>query len=136
MSLTEGVDTSTAAGKMVFTVLGAVAQLERSLICERVRAGLRNAKAKGKRLGRTRTVVDASKIATVRCRGRFPACRSGQTRYKRENDQAGCQDAAKSSALVLPRVLNALLMFPSGTTDLIVFRVKPGRLQTSVEGPG
>jgi DNA invertase Pin-like site-specific DNA recombinase len=37
---------------MVFTVLGAVAELERSLIAERVRAGLRNAKAKGKRLGR------------------------------------------------------------------------------------
>src|SRR5208283_5159997 len=52
VSLTEGVDTSTPAGKMVFTVLGAVAELERSLIAERVRAGLRNAKAKGKRVGR------------------------------------------------------------------------------------
>jgi DNA invertase Pin-like site-specific DNA recombinase len=37
---------------MVFTVLGAVGELERSLIAERVKAGLRNAKAKGKRLGR------------------------------------------------------------------------------------
>ena len=36
---------------MVFTVLGAVAELERSLIAEKVRAGLRNARAKGKRLG-------------------------------------------------------------------------------------
>src|ERR1700734_342975 len=52
VSLTEGVDTSTPTGKMIFTVLGAVAELERSLICERVRAGLRNAKAKGKQLGR------------------------------------------------------------------------------------
>jgi DNA invertase Pin-like site-specific DNA recombinase len=49
VSLTEGVDTSTPAGKMVFTVLGAVAELERSLIRERVRAGLRNARAKGKK---------------------------------------------------------------------------------------
>ena len=48
-SLTEQVDTTTPAGKMVFTVLGAVAELERSLIAERVRAGLRNARAKGKR---------------------------------------------------------------------------------------
>src|SRR5262249_60533189 len=40
------------AGKLVFTVLGAVAELERSLIIERVRAGMRNAKAKGKRIGR------------------------------------------------------------------------------------
>ena len=52
VSLSEQVDTSTATGKMVFTVLGAVAELERSLIGERVRAGLRNAKAKGTRLGR------------------------------------------------------------------------------------
>ena len=52
VSLSEQVDTSTPTGKMVFTVLGAVAELERSLIGERVRAGLRNAKSKGKRLGR------------------------------------------------------------------------------------
>jgi DNA invertase Pin-like site-specific DNA recombinase len=52
VSLSESIDTSTPAGKMVFTVLGAVAELERSLIGERVRAGLRNAREKGVRLGR------------------------------------------------------------------------------------
>lgn len=52
LSVSEAIDTTTPAGKMVFTVLGAVAELERSLIGERVRAGLRNARAKGKRLGR------------------------------------------------------------------------------------
>src|SRR6185437_14306094 len=52
VSLSEQIDTNTPTGKMVFTVLGAVAELERSLIGERVRAGLRNAKAKGTRLGR------------------------------------------------------------------------------------
>ena len=51
-SLSEQIDTTTPTGKMVFTVLGAVAELERSLIGERVRAGLRNAKARGTRLGR------------------------------------------------------------------------------------
>ena len=45
VSLSEQVDTSTPTGKMIFTVLGAVAELERSLIVERVRAGLRNARA-------------------------------------------------------------------------------------------
>ncbi len=52
VSFSEQMDTSTPAGKMVFTVLGAVAELERSLIVERVRAGMRNARAKGKRVGR------------------------------------------------------------------------------------
>src|SRR5271169_1295322 len=52
VSFSEQMDTSTPAGKMVFIVLGAVAELERSLIVERVRAGMRNARAKGKRIGR------------------------------------------------------------------------------------
>src|SRR5215471_1326769 len=69
VSLSESLDTATPAGRMVFTVLGAVAELERSLIAERVRAGLRNAKAKGKRLGRPRTVVDAARIAKLRAAG-------------------------------------------------------------------
>src|ERR1700677_3042483 len=70
VSLSEQVDTSTPTGKMVFTVLGAVAELERSLIAERVRAGLRNARAKGKRLGRPRVIVDAARVAALRAQGR------------------------------------------------------------------
>jgi DNA invertase Pin-like site-specific DNA recombinase len=69
VSLSEQVDTSTPTGKMVFTVLGAVAELERSLIAERVRAGIRNARAKGKRLGRPRIAVDAARIAALRAKG-------------------------------------------------------------------
>ena len=69
VSLSEQVDTSTPTGKMVFTVLGAVAELERSLIAERVRAGIRNARAKGKTLGRPRVAVDASRIAALRGQG-------------------------------------------------------------------
>src|SRR6202051_1908140 len=69
VSLSEQVDTSTPTGKMVFTVLGAVAELERSLIVERVRAGLRNARAKGKSLGRPRVAVDAARIAVLRSQG-------------------------------------------------------------------
>ena len=69
VSLSEQVDTSTPTGKMVFTVLGAVAELERSLIAERVRAGLRNARAKGRRLGRPRVAVDAYKVVALRAKG-------------------------------------------------------------------
>jgi DNA invertase Pin-like site-specific DNA recombinase len=69
VSFSEQLDTSTPAGKLVFTVLGAVAELERSLIVERVKAGLRNAKAKGHRLGRPRVVVDGAKITALRSEG-------------------------------------------------------------------
>ena len=69
VSISEQMDTTTPTGKMVFTVLGAVAELERSLIAERVRAGLRNARAKGKTLGRPRVIVDAAQIARLRASG-------------------------------------------------------------------
>jgi len=70
VSFSENVDTGTPTGKMVFTVLGAVAELERSLIAERVRAGLRNAVAKGRKLGRPRVALDSARIATLRGAGR------------------------------------------------------------------
>jgi DNA invertase Pin-like site-specific DNA recombinase len=69
VSLSEQVDTSTPTGKMVFTVLGAVAELERSLIAERVKAGLRNARAKGKTLGRPRKIANADEIRRLRSQG-------------------------------------------------------------------
>jgi len=65
VSLTESVDTTTPVGKIVFTVLGAVAELERSLIAKRVRAGIRNAKAKGKTIGRPRVAVDRARIVSL-----------------------------------------------------------------------
>lgn len=52
ISVSESIDTSTPMGKMVFTVIGAVAELERDLIRERVAMGLKRAKKQGKRLGR------------------------------------------------------------------------------------
>jgi DNA invertase Pin-like site-specific DNA recombinase len=54
----------------MFQIIGAMAEFERALIQERVRAGPRNARAKGRRLGRPRVIVDASRIASLRARGR------------------------------------------------------------------
>ena len=64
-SFSEQMDTSTPMGRMIFTVLGAVAELERSLIAERVRAGLRNARANGKRLGRPSAEISPVQIRTL-----------------------------------------------------------------------
>jgi len=55
VSITEVIDTSSPIGAAVFTILGAVAQLERDLLIERVKSGLANAKAKGVKLGRVKT---------------------------------------------------------------------------------
>lgn len=54
MSFTENADTSTPMGKFVMTILGAVAELERNILIERTRAGMRNAAAKGIHCGRPR----------------------------------------------------------------------------------
>lgn len=54
VSLTEKIDTTSALGLAIFTILGAVSQLERDLIAERVRNGLKNARAKGKHIGRVK----------------------------------------------------------------------------------
>ncbi len=52
ISMTEGFDTSTAQGQLFFSIVGAFAQFERSLIQERINAGLDRARKEGKKLGR------------------------------------------------------------------------------------
>lgn len=69
ISLHEGIDTSTPHGKFTFVVLAAVAELERSIIRERVISGVRAAKAKGKTLGRPRIAVDVVKVRLLRSQG-------------------------------------------------------------------
>ena len=55
MSVQDQVDTASPMGKPMFTIIGAMAELESSLISERVKAGMVAAKARGKRLGRPPT---------------------------------------------------------------------------------
>jgi DNA invertase Pin-like site-specific DNA recombinase len=69
VSLNESIDTSTPMGKMVFTIIGAVAELERSLIRERVMMGLERAKREGKKLGRPRRLLDRERVAALRAHG-------------------------------------------------------------------
>ena len=59
VSITEQIDTDSSMGVAMFTILGSLAQLERSMIQERVKAGMRNAKAKGKIIGRVRKRNDS-----------------------------------------------------------------------------
>jgi DNA invertase Pin-like site-specific DNA recombinase len=101
VSLSESLDTSTPAGKMVFTVLGAVAELERSLIVERVKAGLRNARAKGKRLGRPRVTVDARRIAALRVAGSSWSEIARQTGWTKGTVQRAFY--AQNASLCLPK---------------------------------
>src|ERR1700730_8440428 len=65
VSLNEGIDATTPAGKLQMHILGAIAEFERSRIAERVKAGLQRARAQGKRLGRPVASVPVERVQAV-----------------------------------------------------------------------
>jgi DNA invertase Pin-like site-specific DNA recombinase len=73
----QGIDTTSPGGKAMFQMLGVFAEFERSIIQERVRAGLRRAKAEGKQLGRPRIApeLEARILAALKAPGRTEGVR-------------------------------------------------------------
>jgi DNA invertase Pin-like site-specific DNA recombinase len=69
ISFRENIDTSSPLGKAVFVIVAAVAELERSLIVERIKSGLRRAKAMGKRIGRPCLQMDIERIVNLKTQG-------------------------------------------------------------------
>jgi len=69
VSYQENIDTSSPLGSAIFTIISAVAQLERDIIAERVKAGLRRARENGKKLGRPRASIDGGKVHRLRSQG-------------------------------------------------------------------
>ena len=69
ISLRDNLDLATPSGRLMFQIIGAMAEFERALIQERVKAGLRNAVSKGVRLGRPRVFVSESRIDALRGAG-------------------------------------------------------------------
>ena len=69
ISLRDNLDLSMPSGRLMMQLLGAFAEFERSIIQERVKAGLRNAVAKGRRLGRPQAEVSEAKINSLRASG-------------------------------------------------------------------
>ncbi len=66
ISYQENIDTSSPLGEAIFTIISAMSKLERDIIAERVKGGLRKARANGKRLGRPKSDVDTNKV--IECR--------------------------------------------------------------------
>lgn len=69
VSVTEPIDTSSAMGTMITTVLGAIAQFERDMLIERTRDGLAAARRRGARLGRPRRYVDVERAMRMKRAG-------------------------------------------------------------------
>ena len=83
VSLRDNLDLSTPAGRLMFQVIGAMGEFERSLIQERVRAGLRNAMRKGRTLGRPRVSVDLTRIGRLHTQGHSVRAIAAQLGYSR-----------------------------------------------------
>jgi DNA invertase Pin-like site-specific DNA recombinase len=66
ISYQENIDTSSPLGEAIFTIISAMSKLERDIIAERVKGGLRKAKASGKTLGRPKNMVDTDKVIEYR----------------------------------------------------------------------
>jgi len=89
VSLREQIDTASPLGRAVYTIIAAIAELERSLIVERIHAGLRRARAEGKRLGRPVVAVDVGSIhraveraGSIRAAARRLGCSEGTLRNR------------------------------------------------------
>ena len=98
ISLREQIDTGSPLGAAVFTIIAAIAELERSLIVERVKAGLRRAKAEGKQLGRPRLAVDVDRVraaiqraGSIRAAAKTLGCDEGTLRNRlRAQESTAC----------------------------------------------
>jgi len=69
ISYTENIDTTTASGRLVFSMIGAIAEFERCLIRDRVKAGIDRAKRNGVKLGRPRKGFDYKRALQLRDEG-------------------------------------------------------------------
>ena len=70
ISYQENIDTSSPLGEAIFTIISAMSKLERDIIAERIKGGLRKARANGKRLGRPNSDVDISKVIEYKEQGK------------------------------------------------------------------
>ena len=69
VSLRDGFDLSTPSGRLMFQIIGAMGEFERNLIRERVKAGMAHARAKGRKLGRSKVHVDIKAVEARRAKG-------------------------------------------------------------------
>ena len=97
VSFREQLDTGGPLGRAVVVIIGAVAELERNLIVERVRAGMRRARLEGRHIGRKPLVIDRAAVISERAHGRslsqiaetFRISRASVSRLLKEGKEAG-----------------------------------------------
>jgi DNA invertase Pin-like site-specific DNA recombinase len=102
VTLGEGIDTSTAAGRLVAGVLGSIAEFERARIQERIKAGLARARAQGTRLGRRRSPAwrqldSCAGLSHSDAAGRLGVSAASVKRWRRASKEAGSQSQSPAA---------------------------------------
>jgi len=100
ISFQENIDTSSPMGEAMFTIIAAIAKLERDIISERVQGGLRKARESGKILGRPKARIDVRKIKKLKSEGMSIREIAKQTTYVDRNGRK-----RKASKSVIDRIL-------------------------------
>src|ERR1700746_2842999 len=101
ISLRENIDTGGPLGRAMLTIIGAIAELERSLIAERVRAGMRRAKLEGRRIGRTPLNINREQVVEDRRSGKSLT----QVAKKHRISRASVCRLVKESGATVTRVI-------------------------------
>jgi DNA invertase Pin-like site-specific DNA recombinase len=104
ISLRENIDTGGPLGRAMLTIIGAIAELERSLIVERVKAGMRRAKLEGRRIGRTPLNINREEVVSDRRSGMSLTQAAKKHRISRASVCRFVREAGASPTQVITQV--------------------------------
>ena len=107
ISLRENIDTGGPLGRAMLTIIGAISELERSLIVERVKAGMRRAKLEGRRIGRTLLNIDREQVVEDRRSGMSLTKVAQRHKISRASVCRLVRDAGASSTQVIAQARQA-----------------------------
>ena len=102
VSMRENIDTGGPLGRALLTIIGAISELERSLIVERVKAGMRRAKLEGRRIGRTPLDIDREQVVSDRRSGMSLTQVSMKHRISRGSVCRLVKESGASATRVIP----------------------------------
>jgi DNA invertase Pin-like site-specific DNA recombinase len=102
VSMRENIDTGGPLGRALLTIIGAISELERSLIVERVKAGMRRAKLEGRRIGRTPLDIDREQVVSDRRSGMSLTQVSMKHRISRASVCRLVKESGASATRVIP----------------------------------
>jgi len=118
VSLRENIDTGGPLGRAIVVIVGAIAELEKSLIVERVRAGMRRAKLEGRRIGRAPLDIDRAQVVVDRRAGMSLSQVAQKHRISRASACRLVKEPGGVKKPSVPQLGNERVVPPTGSSNL------------------